>query len=215
MRKILLLLIIIAFPFADNAIGQISKGSIFLGGDVGAHTQKTKSDAVVTNKTTGIYVMPVFGKAIRENLVFGVNAGFSITDAKNPATNGQQKTEGYNAGLFLRKYKNIGTSNFYVFIQGGVGANYQLQEQEGGYMTYDKAKRTTIGLTAYPGVSYAINKKFHLESGLNNLIMINYYHENHETGSPVTTYKTNGFSIASSLNNSSSLYLGFRVLIGK
>jgi hypothetical protein len=45
--------------------------------------------------------------------------------------------------------------------------------------------------------------------------MINYQHEKRETGTPVTTYKTNGFGISSSLSNSSALYLGFRVLIGK
>ncbi len=208
-------LIFIAFTLAGTASAQITKGSVFLGGDVGGYTQKTKSEDVVTNKSGGIYIMPVLGKAIRENLVFGINAGLNITDSEAPPNNGAMKSEGYSAGVFLRKYKNIGTSGFYIFIQGGLGANHQLQKNTGTYVSYDKTKRTTIGLTAYPGISYAIGKKFHLESGFNNLLMINYQHEKRETGTPVTTYKTNGFGISSSLSNSSALYLGFRVLIGK
>ncbi len=208
-------LIFIAFTIAGTANAQITKGSVFLGGDVSAYTQKTKSEGEVTNKSSGIYVMPVFGKAIRENLVFGITAGLSISDNEVLTNNVEQEAKGYNAGVFLRKYKNIGTSGFYIFIQGGLGANYQLQENSGTYVGYDKTKKITIGLNAYPGISYAVSRKFHLESGFNNLLMINYYQEKRETGTPVVDYKTNGFAISSSLQNSSALYLGFRVLIGK
>ncbi len=208
-------LIFIAFALAGTTSAQITKGSVFLGGDVSAYTQKTKSEGEVTNKSSGIYVMPVFGKAIRENLVFGITAGLSISDNEVLTNSVEQEAKGYNAGVFLRKYKNIGTSGFYVFIQGGLGANYQLQENSGTYVGYDKTKKITIGLNAYPGISYAVSRKFHLESGFNNLLMINYYHEKRETGTPVIGYKTNGFAISSSLQNSSALYLGFRLLIGK
>ncbi|HKO79710.1 MAG TPA: hypothetical protein VJU78_04905 [Chitinophagaceae bacterium] len=84
------------------------------------------------------------------------------------------------------------------------------------YTTYDETKQFTISVNAYPGISYAVSKKLHLETGFNNLLMVNYFHGKRETGNPVITYKAKGFNVSSSLNNAtSSLYLGFRLLIGK
>ena len=215
MRKIILATIALSmFVFSANA--QIKKGSIFLGGDIGGSSQKTKSGDITTNKQNGINISPVFGKAIRENLVLGINAGFNIYNNDNPPYNGKYDANAYNAGLFLRKYKNISTSGFYLFVQGGLGGGYFKQKQEGPG-NKDETKRFTLGLTAYPGLSYAVSKKLHLETGFNNLLSLNYFEEKRELSSTViTAYKTNGFSLASSLNNAtSSLYLGFRLLIGK
>lgn len=213
MKKILPVLIT-ASMFVSSVNAQIKKGSIFLGGDISGSSQKTKSGDITTNKQNGIFISPVFGKAIKDNLILGINAGFGIYSNDYPIRNTEYDT--YNAGLFLRKYKNIATSGFYIFVQGGLGVSYYNQKEEGMPTTYDNIKRTTIGINAYPGISYAVNKKLHLETGFNNLLMVNYFHEKRETGSPVTTYKTNGFSVSSSLNNAtSSLYLGFRLLIGK
>lgn len=214
MKKILLVLIT-GCIFVSSVNAQIKKGSVFLGGDIGGSVQKTKSGDVTTNKQSGINISPVVGKAIKDNLVLGVNAGFGINNNDYPMGNTEYDTKSYNAGVFLRKYKNIAASGFYIFVQGGLGASYYNQKQEGMLTTYDNMKRTTIGINAYPGISYAVNKKLHLETGFNNLLMVNYFHEKREAGSPVQNYKTNGFSVSSSLNNASYLYLGFRLLIGK
>jgi hypothetical protein len=202
------------FVFSTNA--QVKKGSVFLGGDIGGSVQKTKSADITTNKQSGINVSPVFGKAIKDNLVLGVNAGFGMYDNDYPLNNGRNDSKSYNAGVFLRKYKNIGSGGFYLFVQGGLGATHFSQEQVNLYSSNEETKRFMIGLNAYPGISYGVSKKLHLETGFNNLLTLNYFNEKRKTGSPVTTDKTNGFAISSSLNNaSSSLYLGFRLLIGK
>ncbi|MGZ8549103.1 MAG: hypothetical protein ACXWV2_00515 [Chitinophagaceae bacterium] len=217
MKKTLLAIITVSL-LVCSANAQIKKGSVFLGGDISGSTQKTKSGDVTTNKQNGINISPVFGKAIKENLVLGVNAGLGIYDNKYPAGNNTNfKTNSYGAGVFLRKYKNIGTNGFYLFVQGGLGVNYMTQEHEGPFAAnFNELKRISVGINAYPGLSYAVSRKLHLETGFNNLLTLNYFHDKLETGSPVTTSKTNGFSIASSLNNATSyLYLGFRLLVGK
>ena len=218
MRKIILTIIIVSI-FVCSANAQIKKGSFFLGGNISGSTQKTKTtDDVTTYKQNMINIFPVFGKAIKENLVLGVNAGFGIYDNEYPAGGNMDfKTSSYSAGVFLRKYKNIGTSGFYLFVQGGLGGGYMTQKQEGPYTPgFDESKRISVDIGAYPGLSYAISRKLHLETGFNNLLSLTYFHEKREAGNPVTTYKTNGFSISSSLNNATSaLYLGFRLLIGK
>ena len=217
MRKIILAIFTVSM-FVCSANAQIKKGSIFLGGDISGSTQKTKSNDVTTYKQNGINISPVFGKAIKENLVLGVNAGFGIYKNEYPAGgNTNFKTSSYNAGAFLRKYKNIGTSGFYLFVQGGLGGSYMTQKQEGPFTpVFDELKRISVGINAYPGLSYAVSRKLHLETGFNNLLSLYYFHDKRETGNPGSISKTNGFSVASSLNNAtSSLYLGFRLLIGK
>lgn len=216
MRKIILTIIVSIFVCSANA--QITKGSVFLGGDISGSSQKTKTtDDITAYKQNMINIFPVFGKAIKDNLVLGVNAGFGIYDDNNLENDWKHKTNSYSAGVFLRKYKNIGTSGFYLFVQGGFGAGYMNQKQEGPSPdNFHELKRISVGVNAYPGLSYAVSRKLHLETGFNNLLTLNYFHDKIEAGSPLTNYKANGFSIASSLNNATSaLYLGFRLLIGK
>ena len=216
MKKIFPTIITVSI-FVCSASAQIKKGSVFLGGDISGSTQKAKSGDVTTNKQNGINISPVFGKAIKDNLILGVNAGFGIYNNEYPVNNWEENTSSYNAGIFVRKYKNLASSGFYLFVQGGFGGIYFKQKlKSSSPVDFDETKRVTVGINAYPGISYAVSKKLHLETGFNNLLSLNYFNEKRETGSPVTTSKTNGFNIASSLNNAtSSLYLGFRLLIGK
>lgn len=218
MKKTLLSILTVSL-FFYSANAQIKKGAVFLGGNISGSTQKTKSNDITTNKQTVINFSPVFGKAIKENLVLGVIVGYSIYDNKYPTdTHIDFEADAYNAGIFLRKYKNIGSSGFYLFVHGGLGAQYMIQKQAGGpYLpSSDKLKRTSIGVSVYPGLSYAVSKKLHLETGFNNLLSLDYFHEKKQTSNPGSIAKTNGFSISSSLNNAgSALYLGFRLLIGK
>jgi hypothetical protein len=216
MRKIILAVVVVSLV-VNSVHGQIKKGSIFLGGDISGSTLQTKSDDILTNKQNGINISPVFGKAIKDNLILGVNAGFGISKTDNPVNDWQNNSNSYSAGVFVRKYKNLATSGFYLFVQYGLGVSYYNQKQKGpSPANLDETKRITAGINAYPGISYAVSKKLHLETGFNNLLSLNYFTDKREVGSPVTKYKTNGFGISSSLNNATSaLYLGFRLLIGK
>ena len=217
MRKIYLFIISLSV-FVGSTNAQIKKSSIFLGGDIGGSFQQTKTDDITSNKVSTINISPVFGKAIKENLVLGVNAGFNLYDNNLIIDDAEYKTHAYNAGIFIRKYKNIGNEGFYLFIQAGLNGTYFKQKLVGfPGADLDELKRIGIGLSAYPGLSYGITKKLHLETGFNNLLSLNFFNEKREATDPSpTTIKTNGFSISSSLNNATSaLYLGFRLLIGK
>ncbi len=198
--------------FYSNA--QIKKGAIFLGGDIGGSAQKTKTNITTTDKQTGITISPVWGKAIKENLILGANAGFNFYTNDNTGTASNQKQNSYGLGIFLRKYKQVGKSGFSLFFQGGIGSSYYTLKTKGPAAYFDDIKRYNITVNAYPGISYTVNKKLQLETGFNNLLTLNYYTEKRDIGggSPLKS-KTNGFNISSSLNNLSSLYVGFRVLL--
>lgn len=213
--KKLLSAVVAVLAFANFTNAQIKKGAIFLGGDISAATQTTKSPNQTSTKQNGVTISPVFGKAIKDNLILGVSAGVGLYNY-NYDNNNKSKETTYNAGVFARRYKNIGNSGFYLFVQGGLNSSYSKQTQQ--YTTTSpytqETRRFTIGLNAYPGISYAVSKKMHLETGFNNLLALSYLNEKRKVGT--TDYNTNGFSISSSLSNAtSSLYLGFRLLLNK
>lgn len=213
--KKFLSLVFIATILANTTDAQVTKGSILLGGDISGSTEKRKTGNETSFKASGVHIQPVFGKAIRENLVLGANLGFGIYNSEMLPSNGKLETDSYSAGVFLRKYRHIGSSGFYIFIQGGLNANFLKQNWENFNNNYNEIKRTTIGVAAYPGVSYAVSKKLHLEAGFNNLLMLNYSLEKGSNGTTAADYTTKAFDIATSLNGVTALNLGFRVLLGK
>ena len=215
MKKILTLSVL-SFLFSVSILhAQISKGSLFLGGNISGSTVKTESiQPNVTSKQNGLTISPVFGIAVKENLVFGADVDYSFFKADQVFGQYTQKQYSYGAGVFLRKYKPIG-KGFYIFLQGRLGVHYDENKYSPG-TNINGAKRFTTTFSGYPGVSYAINRKLQLETGFNNLLSLNYYHEKGESqnGSGYS-YKTNGFNIGTSLDNLSALYIGFRLLISK
>jgi hypothetical protein len=220
MRKYTLLFLFTTFSLTQAMQAQIKKGSVFLGGDIGGSTQTTKRNGTKVGSQDGFTILSVFGKAIRENLILGGEAGFSLYNNKNndlnPGTNSKQKNNSYQAGVFVRKYKLIGKSGFSMFLQGRLGFYYLSNEYSSSYQATDKIKRYTTGISAYPGISYTVSKRLQLETGFNNLLNLNYFTENREIGGSLGyTDKTNGIGFSSSINNISSLYLGFRLLLNK
>jgi hypothetical protein len=213
MRKVFTLVISICILVSLDA--QIKKGSIFLGGDIGASTAETKSADTTYRKQNGVSISPVFGTAIKDNLIFGGHINFVLSN-DNYTNTVEQQYNIYGAGLFLRKYKFIGSSGFSIFVQGDLGYSYYHEKSSGYSSLSSDTKRNTIYISAYPGLSFTVTKKLQLETGFNNLLYLNYWNEKYERpGTLGSSFNTNGFSIGSSLNNLSNLYLGFRLLIGK
>lgn len=218
-RKLLFVFTLTCFTVAVQA--QIGKGSVLLGGDVGFSTQKTKPIESVpdTRKLNGFYISPTVGVAVRNNLVVGGSLSFRTQSEKREANDYSSKLTGYGAGVFVRKYKPIGSSGFYVFGQAGLQFAYLDQElKSNGSPILQKSKITNISINVYPGISYAVSKRFHLESGFNNLLSLGYTREKSLLESPgaVSGYTSNGFSLSSSLSNAqSAFYVGFRVLLAK
>ena len=125
MKKQFFFIYILTSFFALPSVAQIKKGAIFLGGDIGGSTQKsTYSNSPNTDKQSSFYIAPVFGKAIKENLVFGVNASVRVFNSKTTGTANENKQHSYGASIFLRKYKQIGKSGFSLFAQGNLGYFY-------------------------------------------------------------------------------------------
>jgi hypothetical protein len=195
---------------------QIKKGTIFLGGDLNANTLKTKNDVYVDEDLKGISFSPVAGKFVKDNLVLG--ASLSVGGSKK--TSGglfTEKAGWYGAGIFVRKYKAIATSGFYIFLQGDLKGSYTSRKRLSDMPQYHhRIKRLDFGASAYPGLAYAISQKLHVEIGLNDLVSLSYYNEDNKQPPPYFSSNSKGFNLFTSLSNANSaLRVGFKLMFGK
>ena len=208
-------LIAIAVLASISINAQISKGSILLGGGIGYSSQENKLEgSTIENKTSNFYISPAIGIAVKENLIAGGDLSFSSQFQDN--MNNEAIINYYGAGIYMRKYFPI-ASRFYIFGQGRVGANIFDGETTQGtdYISTNKGYNVNVGI--YPGISFQVNKKLHLETGFNNLVYIQYENGKIKTQSlgNVSNATSKSFSVNSSLNNMSGFYVGFRLLLAR
>ncbi len=193
---------------------QIKKGSVLLGGDIGVSTQKTTINNV-EQKFTAFAIGPAFGKAISDNLILGADLRYSY--AKQGSAPLEYKNQTFGGGIFLRRYWPI-VNRLYFFGQGRLGGYYSKTDNPNSGIGFDgERKGYSIGLGFYPGISFAVNDKIHLESGFNNLVSVNYSHEketqNLGGATPQRVTKTSSFNMGANLNNGTAFTVGMRVLL--
>jgi len=214
MKKIFTL-IGLTFFYSFSVFGQVNKGSILLGGDFNAFTEKQEINSQEFDNN-GIFLSPLVGKALKNNLITGIYLEFGYGKNENDQTWNLVENNIYGAGFFLRNYKKI-KNDFYGFLQGNLGYFYSRYKFEQTGFGYEN-KQSGIAIALSPGLSYKISRKLHLEAGLRELASIGYSVSKHHDFNQLSTSDTKAkrFSISSSLNNfNSNLYFGFRLLIDK
>lgn len=190
------------FLFALSANAQIPKGSIFIGGQISGG--KTVNSG---QKQNNFFISPAVATAIKQNLFLGVDLTYGQTKYENnsmPYSN----QKGYGGGLFLRKYIPI-AKRFYFFAQGRAGYSYDKSEYSGPYIS--KNTSNTASLSLYPGVSFALSRVLHIETGFNNLALISYSRSTTtQTGFP--DQKSSNFNFSTSVAGT-SLSFALRFII--
>ncbi|HEY6063636.1 MAG TPA: hypothetical protein VIV35_08505, partial [Chitinophagaceae bacterium] len=159
MRKHTILIVITALVFAKNTDGQIKKGSVFLGGDLAFSSEKGTSSNNDNYKTWGFHFLPVFGKAVKENLVAGSDLLYYYQNNDVSLDFNDNKQWIYGAGFFIRQYQQIAQTRFSLFLQGHLGSEFDKTKQ--AFNTPDKIESKTFSLvlSIYPGISYKISRK--------------------------------------------------------
>ena len=217
MKKIQLFIASTIF-IASASNAQISKGSVLLGGGISAFKEKSES----TNgagKGNGIFVSPSLGFAVGENKVLGFKVGYGHSEGRNSQTTYEYETNSHNIGLFYRSYLSLGKS-FYLFGEAGLGYTKNKYENE-TFSTFPRAKNSqsisSVSLNLFPGVAYAVNKRFHLEASINNLLNLSYGKEKQEnvSGSSNIKSETNRFDFGANVSSTSPITLGFRFVLAK
>lgn len=214
MKRIQLLIASSIF-IASTSTAQISKGSVLLGGGISAFREKSEGANSSVGKATGVFLSPSIGFATNDNKVFGIKAGYGGNKSKSTPASYEVENKSFNAGFFYRRYLSLGAS-FYLFGEGGVSYGKSKYEQKNPFSASVTDRNSNITLSLFPGVTYAVSKRFHLEASINNLLTVAYNKNEREdpsSGSVVSESKR--FDIGLNASNSSPVALGFRVVLGK
>jgi hypothetical protein len=205
--KHLLITVITLISFSASA--QITKGSVFLGGQLGFHTNKNDN-----YHSSGFGISPAVGIAVKENLVAGVDLLFNQSKTDNGGSVGEVKNLAVGGGVFLRKYAPLG-KGFYLFGQGRVGANLTKNDYTND-LTGPDGKGFNIQAGIYPGIAYSVNPKLQLEVGLPDVLNISYNQTKYDATPNRTSFKSTGFSASTSVSASTNfLSVGVRLFIAK
>lgn len=210
MRKsILLFLSTLCTILSVNA--QITKGSILLGGSAGYSSTNVTNPNTSDTKSTQLTISPSIGIAIKDNNVIGLLLDYGHTKQDN-----QPHITDIGGGIFWRKYLPLSKS-FYFFTNTQLSYGYFKWE----YFQPDNtqvSKTSTVYLGIYPGVTYVLSKKFHLEASLNNLISLGYTHTQTDVtvfSGQNTSSQQNSFSLQTSVSSINPFNFGFRFLLAK
>lgn len=182
---------------------QINKGDLLLGGALSF--QQQNSDPIIPNhdKETTIGVIPSFGKAIRENLVVGIN--FSYVYARYREANGfpplyTARGENYRLSFFVRGYKDLG-HNFSIFLEGDLGPGYSWGKgnYEGSSQLVEDSRSWGVFAGLSGGVAYRLTHRWMLETGFQNLAYANYGQSNYKGTGIAAPWKANYFALGTGL----------------
>ncbi|HXD79569.1 MAG TPA: hypothetical protein VN616_17255 [Puia sp.] len=173
MKKIPLLFSFLLIAFFSQA--QIDKGTILLGGDISLSTYSAHSSSGAPPKyqENVFYVDPSIGLAVRNNFVLGLDLGLGYES--RPVENGY-KDNNYQAGVFLRQYKFLGSGScFFGATELAFGYNDLTQDQSVGYRQDERT--TSAELSFAPGVAYALNHRWQLEVVFPQVLDLTYSHQ--------------------------------------
>lgn len=203
------------------AHAQVKKGDILLGGNLTyfdqSQQQYSGNATPVTSTSRNLSIAPAFGKAIKDNLVLGFDIAY--TNGKSGYTGTSSiNSNGFSAGIFLRKYKLLG-NGFFLFGQSRLGGSYthsSQDEPQGNQPTADVYNSYGFVLQFFPGIAYALNSKWQLEAGLPNFFGVSYSNSKETlsySNQPDSHFNGHSFSLQSSITGSTALSVGLRYFI--
>jgi hypothetical protein len=215
MKRKTLLFLFIAIASSQIVQAQISKGDYFVGGQLGFAMLKNESSHIYqNNKQTNIIIAPALGFVTKDNVVWGFDIPVDIYKYEPaPATTTTRKWLSAGVGIFARKYFEI-VDRFYLFGQGRFGASY-ISEKTSLEAARQKRTGFSVTLSLYPGISYAIKKNIHIESGFYNLGAIGYTRTK-TTSTDLTVFdsgKSSAIGFSADIDNSTSFTVGIRFFV--
>lgn len=203
---------------------QIGKGSFLFGGSIGYSTGTSSNiparDWQYETKRSSIQLSPSFAYAVSDNFFLGADLSFSQYrekyDIATPGAVTSFKNNSYGGGIFARRYWEV-ANRLYIFGQGRIG----YLSIKNNLPPYDintsstKIKGYVLDASIYPGLSFALSEKVHIESAFFNLLTVAYSKRDYSyyNNTPAESMKT--LNVSSSFDNATSLTLGVKILLSK
>ena len=218
-RILLLLAVLVSFSISANA--QFKKNDILLGGQL-SYSYNSSNQKYVTGPTyddkatTGIFTIN-FGKALNENTIAGITLSYMPYSINNYNVDGiipsKYQDNGYAAGIFYRKYKNLG-KEFYLF--GEVSALYNwsnVSAKDSTGKEIQTGSSWSVGIAFAPGIAYKVSRHIFIELSLPDLINVGYSKSNTKT--PQTNSVYDQLNLRTSLSSGflGNLGVGFRLVL--
>ncbi len=209
---------LLAFLFITGSFtllhAQIKKGSKLLGGGISFGVTESGSSPNET-EYKNFSINPSIGFVTKDNQAVGFNLFYTRnTTIVSGVPDNDVKSNGYGAGVFLRRYLPLGKS-FYLFGEGQANFSYMQTDRYPMPDVHNKQMQYNGALVFYPGITYSIRDRIHLEAGLNNLINLSYSRTEQVISTPTTesTTKTSGFNLSANVSNNSPFNIGFRFVL--
>ena len=196
MKKLFLItaLVLVLFPFCIQA-------QLFVGGDINFNTSGGKTETATTSydmtKTLGIDFSPLGGYYLNEDLAAGVGLTLSIDRQMTPPllADGDKTIDvssTFGIMPFIR-YHFIRFNKFSVYGQGQIGVSFGSQKTKVGSTETKGPKRTTIGFSLFPGISFDISDNLSLETSINAFGFGYSITTNNNENTNVKTTTSNGY----------------------
>ena len=199
---------------ASVSHAQITKGTVLLGGTVAASTYTTKASSS-KEKERGFTLSPSIGFTVRENNVLGISLTYGHGTSKTSDV--ELTSNQFGGGLFYRRYFPLPKS-FYLFGNGDARYRYAQSKSSSNTPSSSRREDKTGSLNIYPGIAYALNKRFHVEVAMNDLLSFGYtasrYHWS-APGNPSRDDRYKSLFFESRTNLSTNLVVGVRMLLQK
>jgi len=223
MKKIILKMLMVTGIVAGAALSsnaQISKGSLMLGGSLGAKlTTESKttlgSNSSVVRGYTEWNFTPTGGYFVAEGIVLGLGLNIDSKSIGEVTNNDNSITEqimgaGFGINLFIRKYFEV-VSNVYFHTQAGFGytsitATDKVPDGSNLFKDGDKYTSTDIGINITPGLTYFLSPKWGLDFSLNNIVSYNSSTKTLGDGASKIETTGGGFSVGAGLTPSLGLF---------
>ena len=202
MKKILIALSFLPLGLiSNNSSGQISSGTVLVGGSVGG---SISSGSSATNKqefkNTTFSFSPTAGFFIANNLAVGLNSGVYWQKQKTQSEI-TSKYSSYNFGPFVRYYKFLGekTALFGNATVGFAKSNSKLRNNDNEFVTVEKTNN--FGASITPGLTYFATSKVGLEITLGSISYFKNSNEYNSEETPADKRNDSGVGANFGLNN--------------
>jgi hypothetical protein len=187
---------------------QVKKGDVLVGGNIGFFKQDV-SPGQSGNDLTSFSIYPSIGKAIRDDLVVGLNLGYAHSRTKSVTSDAYITTQvQYSLGAYIRRYKNLG-AGFALFGEGDLLLTYGLYKSyyDGGPKP-PASKSYSIRAGLYPGIAYFLSRRVQVETGFQDIVNVQYLQ------SGFGADKSNSVSLNANLNKAfDNFVVGFKLLL--
>jgi len=216
-----LYLILASSFFISISQAQFTKGDKLLGGSfgIGYGSSKTGDADKNTQKGFSIGLSPSYAWFTSSTTALGFKLngsyGHSKSDGTLPTSSGHSSA--YGGSLFFQKYKNL-DSRLSLYAEFGASGSYSSSTSKtlySGQTSESKGSSWNAGVYVTPGILYKLTQRLLLDVSLNSLLSFN-YGKGKSSDQNGNSYKSSGFSIGSSFNNSSTatgVGVGFKWLL--